>query len=420
MKSLLAATLLLAGTAQAQAWQKYLFSGPHFPTELAPNIGLQTDEAGHVYVMGMNHTDWDTMSHIYSLGSTGEHAWMWSLVSNWRYSDGEFHPRGFSAKNGYRVAWFEGGSEFQREDILFLYEPGDAYGREVRIPRGDSEGVIETIADGFGGFVVVQKDPQDLNHPRYTYYHHYDFEPAVSEPFRGCDAPSLWQGVLDIAFNSWQETLALVQCQGDWAPVLEIQRYWNGQFQDSHRPWINLPPDTQFSHATSQGQGSWVLIGHHPAFPDAMLVSVTPWSSYWQPLPPDIEIRASTALPDGALLYTVNAADQITLVSVPAISGAQFITLVDPVPAAADNPVWTRTRSNRYVAAYRQPGTTGDDLVLKAFDDQGNTLWTRTAASGLTETAQPQLRVTANDEVVLAIDRKEGEGVGIHVEQFVP
>ncbi|TDR47440.1 hypothetical protein DFR29_10299 [Tahibacter aquaticus] len=435
----------MAATAQAQSWSSFINASPVFRSTLAPEHGLALDDAGAVFVQGM---DWREVSgtefsHLYALNDQGGHAYMWGLVGRSGWTDSSFVSRGFHAFRGERVAWYETGPAAQPFDLIWAFPQGSHYGTELRLQRLGGDEVIDVAGDGSGGVLVVRRRGEfgpsgPLPHYTLARYAGGSNWPQWEQPIGHC-APGeleLTRERIDFALDAHNPSASAVhllgRCDtGFGNPDLHfVQRfdldgtssgYWDfnsGVSQADIVAWHRL------------GGGAWLLEQAVGVAGGERQLLVADAQHGVQPLP----------WWSGAPLQ-VDAVERGALVSAPPWPGSpdQIVASVrrgDGLPSppaqltdlrfhpglaqiSAQDAQWSSDAFGNRVLVYRNLAPADDSITIAAYG-QDTALLSQRLIDRVPADARAQLRPAgASGDIVLAIDRQHEDGrEGIQLLRF--
>jgi hypothetical protein len=431
------AALIFAGSLQAQTWKQVLGAEPRVRPALVPEHGLALDGSGRIFLKTLNtrsRVGTDT-SNGFSLNADGSFAWKTSQVNRIGDSGNIFVSRGFSAHAGYRVAWFEMGATNLVEDVLYLYEPNDFTGRELRIPRIGASKVLRAATDGNGGVLIVRV-PQGTTRPQMerlsptekSWFQHW------STALGTCNAGATTIQVEDADFQFDRQYPLAAQvhvqgrCSGGIASIpnhfiqsldLETGALVAGTIYDTRTLG-------QVVSKSALGKGVWLHdtvdeSGVRTLYAVDAILGTYPllWDSYSGPVRVDRLAEGalvSSTLPSAQTAY---AAGKISRTA----EGYFDISNIRTYPvlhSVSNRPLyWSEDNNGQRVVVYRDsPLAVETSVSILKFANNNLPEWSR-SINGITATSVPQLRLDSwSDEFILSFDRRDNYGVGVYVEKF--
>lgn len=431
------ALLAVTGSVQAQTWSRFINSSPVRATTLAPQ-GLAADGLGGVFVQSLDAGELsgtDT-SHVYALDAIGNDAYPWSVVVRPGGTDTAFAARGFSARNGYRAAWFETGPAGQLQDRIWGFAPTQPAGSELLLDRLDGGRVLAASTDGNGGLLVVRDRSNGVPRPVLRRYAAVGSQwlPQWEQALGGCypGTIAIQQQDVDFAIAATPAASAvhlLGYCRSGVAGISNnyVQSFDLGGIPRGEYRFIpQMQGDFVARHRL--GDGAWAYeYAVANGGPRSVQVADVRFGLY--PLNWNAATGAlrTDAVGDGVLMGARLTSDttRYEVARVHRINGAQFAATAPRQYLWLSQFAAASTRWSADVADYRivafhlaVPGLP-DEVALQAYGDGTAVEWfrsiNRTSVNGAIE-LQPE---PASGEVLIAVDRRHEDGrYGIQVERF--
>jgi hypothetical protein len=448
MKHALAfAALVAAGSAHAQDWTRFIAAPGYGTVSLIAQDGLRDDTSGRIMVGVRNGTSFTTRNaqpyaELHLFDTAGTVLAKPAVYGATGAPPLTLTPRGTSAYQGYRVAWFEVGTSTGIDDVIVAYPRDSNEGFVHRFSRSGGDRVVRVSSDGEGGVIVVRK-PQSWSFPLVekmtpaSRSWRIDWSTRIGATGGACPSSAVDVLVddadieLDRQGPAWTRINVLARCDGgvvqpDSSFIQSIDSVSGAVYATHAFHEADVGDGVAVRHAL--GDGAWLYESKDGDGHTQLRVADVHTGIYtlsWASLSGPVRINRlaeggliGAHLPDHGNAYWLNRVRRDSNGYFSISDGRLYPSL----GTLADRTLhWSEDAQQRRVVAWRGSNTLPPRVHLRGFDASGNQTWQRTIGNAV-RGAEPQLRYERlSGTMVMAIDMQpEGKNAGVHVEGFDP